>query len=310
MKKVLFLILGLLAFFPQSASAQSQRNPCVYLTTSNQNCVPVGSSVTGVGNSPMPVGGLANASAPTYVEGQTGSLSFDLTGNLRTTGGGGGSTTVPGFTPGGTFATLTATGSSASVALPAGATVAFQNTGTTTVSCTLGIGSATATANQIIVQAASTVFLVPGTNTFGACIDTTGSASNLVVLAGGSGLGTGFGGGGGASTGNTSVQSAVNVTLTDCSSTIATGGTAQNAFTAAATRHGFIIANIDTAEVMWINFTGTAVASGTGSYPLAPASTVTFSGLNSFASPIGMGINTALSVIAVTTAHKFSCTVW
>ncbi len=103
---------------------------------------------------------------------------------------------------------------------------------------------------------------------------------------------------------------AVNTTLTDCSGTIAAGATAQNAFTASATRHGFIIANIDTTEVMWINFTGTAAASGTASYPLAPADTVTFSSLNSFASPLGMGINTALSVIAATTAHKYSCTVW
>jgi hypothetical protein len=108
----------------------------------------------------------------------------------------------------------------------------------------------------------------------------------------------------------TTTQGAVNTTLTDCSGTIASGGAAQNAFTANAGRHGFIIANIDTDEVMWINFTGTAAASGTASYPLAPAAATTFSGLNSFASPLGMGINTALSVIAATTSHKFSCTVW
>lgn len=111
------------------------------------------------------------------------------------------SATLTGFTPGGTFATLTATNASASVALPVGATVAFQNTGTTTVSCTLGVGAATATISQIQVPASSTVFVTPGSNTFGACIDQTGSVSNLVVLAGGSGLGTGFGGGGGGSGG-------------------------------------------------------------------------------------------------------------
>jgi len=103
---------------------------------------------------------------------------------------------------------------------------------------------------------------------------------------------------------------AVNTTLTDCSGAITSGATAQNAFTAAATRHGFTIANIDTSEVLWISFTTTAAASGTGSYPLAPATATTFTGLSSFTSPIGMGINTALSVIAATTAHKFSCTVW
>jgi len=106
------------------------------------------------------------------------------------------------------------------------------------------------------------------------------------------------------------VLGTVNTTLTDCSGTITSGGTAQNAFTAAATRHGFTIANIDTTEVMWVSFTTTAAASGTASYPLAPATATTFAGLSSFTSPIGMGINTALSVIAATTSHKFSCTVW
>ncbi len=105
-------------------------------------------------------------------------------------------------------------------------------------------------------------------------------------------------------------QGAVNVTLTDCSGTITSGGAAQNAFTAAATRHGFTIANIDTTEVLWISFTTTAAASGTGSYPLGPADATTFSSLSSFTSPVGMGINTALSVIGATTAHKFTCTVW
>ena len=101
-----------------------------------------------------------------------------------------------------------------------------------------------------------------------------------------------------------------NITPTDCSGTIATGNTAQNAFTANAARKGFVIANIDTTEVMWISFTGTAAASGTGSYPLAPATATTFAQLNSFTSPYGFGMNTALSVVAGTSAHKYTCTVW
>ncbi len=105
-------------------------------------------------------------------------------------------------------------------------------------------------------------------------------------------------------------QGAVGVTLTDCSGTITSGATAQNAFTAAATRHGFTIANIDTTEPLWISFTTTAAASGTGSYPLAQADATTFANLSSFTSPQGMGINTALSVIAATTSHKYTCTVW
>jgi len=107
-----------------------------------------------------------------------------------------------------------------------------------------------------------------------------------------------------------STQGAVNITLTDCSGTIAAGGTAQNAFTASASRHGFTISNIDTTEPLWMSFTTTAAASGTGSYPIAQADATTFANLVSFTSPPGMGINTALSVIAATTSHKYSCTVW
>ncbi len=124
------------------------------------------------------------------------------------------SATLGGFAPAGTFATITATASSASVALPAGAVVIFQNTGTTAVSCTLGIGSATASASQNIVQPASWLALTVGSNTFGACIDVTGSASNVVVLTGGSGLPTGAGGGsGGGGGGAVTVADGADVAL-------------------------------------------------------------------------------------------------
>ncbi len=140
------------------------------------------------------------------------------------------SASVSGFAPAGTFANLTATGSSASVALPAGAVVAFQNTGTTAVSCTLGIGSATASASQNVIQAGSTVYFTVGSNTFGACIDQTGSTSNVVALSGGTGLGAGFGGGGsggssGAVFGPTAVGSAA------ANPPVLMGGTANGAAT-------------------------------------------------------------------------------
>ena len=53
---------------------------------------------------------------------------------------------------------------------------------------------------------------------------------------------------------------------------------------------------------------GTATPGTEGSWPLAPATATTFGQLSSFYSPIGF--NTALSVVAATTAHKFSCTRW
>lgn len=106
------------------------------------------------------------------------------------------------------------------------------------------------------------------------------------------------------------VQSAVNVTPTDCSGFITTGGTAQNAFAASATRHGFTILNFDTTEPLWISFTGTATANTVGSYPIAAATSTTFASAGSFTSPLGFGMNTALSVVAATTGHKWSCTWW
>jgi hypothetical protein len=106
------------------------------------------------------------------------------------------------------------------------------------------------------------------------------------------------------------VNGAPNLTPTDCSGAITTGGTAQNAFSAGATKHGFTIVNIDTSEPLWISFTTTAAASTAASYPLQAATATTFASPGSFTTPMGFGINTALSVIAVTTGHKFSCTWW
>lgn len=105
-----------------------------------------------------------------------------------------------------------------------------------------------------------------------------------------------------------------NITPTDCSGTIATGGTAQNAFGAQVALHGFTIANIDTTagsgEPLWISFTTAAAASTAGSYPLAAPIATTFAFLSSFTAPPGFGSNHAVSVIAVTTGHKYSCTYW
>ena len=108
--------------------------------------------------------------------------------------------------------------------------------------------------------------------------------------------------------------SSINITATDCSSTVTTGGTAQNAFTAQTTLHGFTIKNIDASagsgEPLWISFTTTAAANTAASYPLAAPTVTTFASGESFTAPPGFGLNHALSVIAATTGHKYSCTWW
>lgn len=103
-------------------------------------------------------------------------------------------------------------------------------------------------------------------------------------------------------------RTTVNVTPVDCSGAIATGGTAQNAFGASSGRQGFQIQNLDTSEPLWINLNGTAAASTAGSFALAAATATTFQNGGSYFSPFGF--NKALSVIAATTTHKYSCTSW
>lgn len=177
MRKILLALVILIAV-PISAMAQTPTNTDTYFYT------PGGGGVNGAVG--MCLDSTNRATAHAVPCSDPTAVATPVTGSFS----------LSGFTPNNNFASLTATNASASVALPAGAVVAFQNTGTTAVSCKLGVGSATAAANQNVIQGGSTQFFTVGANTFGACIDQTGSVSNLVVLAGGSGLGTGFGGGG------------------------------------------------------------------------------------------------------------------
>ena len=212
MRKILLALVILIAV-PISAMAQTPTNTDTYFYT------PGGGGVNGAVG--MCLDSTNRATAHAVPCSDPTAVATPVTGSFS----------LSGFTPNNNFASLTATNASASVALPAGAVVAFQNTGTTAVSCKLGVGSATAAANQNVIQGGSTQFLTVGANTFGACIDQTGSVSNLVVLAGGSGLGTGFGGGGsgGGGGGSATAGSGQIFPITnDMTTTIATTTTGQS----------------------------------------------------------------------------------
>ncbi len=241
---------------------------------------------------PPPAGTVAflcvyNLVAPVMTTGQVGFVQCDANGQVKTAGGGGGGGAV-------TIADGADTAEGSTTDSPA-------STPTTATAATMvSLMKALVNSNVSAVPAGTNVIghVITDTNSTTAATQATAANLNATVV------------GTGTFAVQAATQSAVNVTLSDCSGTITSGGAAQNAFTAAATRHGFTIANIDTTETLWISFTTTAAASGTGSYPLGPADATTFSTLSSFTSPVGMGINTALSVIAATTSHKFSCTVW
>lgn len=193
-----FLASAFLLMSVSLANAQAPTPLCIPGTspTSGQpTCVPV------TGSNPLPI---------------SGSFSANLTG----------------FLSNGSFATLTATGStSASTALPVGITVnptvRITNNGTTVVSCTMATGAATGLASNILVQSGSSVSRVVGAFDHIACIDQTGSVSNPVVIEGGSGLGNDSGGGGSGGGGGGAI-------------TIASGAVASGAYSSGSFASGSI----------------------------------------------------------------------
>jgi hypothetical protein len=107
----------------------------------------------------------------------------------------------------------------------------------------------------------------------------------------------------------TAVFGAPNRTPTDCSGTIASGGVAQNLLDSAHTDlHGFCLMNLDATEFMYMNLNGAAVAGAAGTYGLQPSSSTVQGG--SFCAPMGLGVKLNPSVVAATTAHKYTCTWW
>lgn len=101
------------------------------------------------------------------------------------------SATIGGFTPGGTYASLSVSGSSSRVALPAGLVVIVYNTGTNPAYITLGGNTAVATTGNDVVSPGGALALTVGANTYLAGI--TASSTTTLNISGGAGLPTGWG---------------------------------------------------------------------------------------------------------------------
>lgn len=181
-------------------------------------------------------------------------------------GGTGGS--ISPFAPGGVYATVTATGSSADATLPVGTAVVLSNTGTTVVSCNLTVGAGTSTTNKTIIQPASWVGLAVGLNTHFSCIDQTAAdtTSNLIVASGGTGLPTGSGGGGGSGSGGTATSTITNGTVT-------LGGTFQSVLASSALRKGCTLQDTGT-HPMWVYFGANGSATTANSLIIQPGQTI------------------------------------
>lgn len=106
------------------------------------------------------------------------------------------------------------------------------------------------------------------------------------------------------------------IAATNCSGSITLGGTAQVAIavpTVFAVIHGYSICNVDNThgpEVLWFSPVGTAVAAAAGSYPLNYPTAVTYANPGCYTTPDTWSSNGAVSVLAATTAHVYTCWWW
>lgn len=89
----------------------------------------------------------------------------------------------------------------------------------------------------------------------------------------------------------------------DGSGTITLGGTAQNLFGGATPVNGFGIYNPDANEDLWISLSTTAVLNGQGSIRIAANG-------GGYETPSGSRPFSSISVIGLTTGHKFTAIRW
>ena len=91
--------------------------------------------------------------------------------------------------------------------------------------------------------------------------------------------------------------------ITDGSSTITTGGTAQTLFAAAAERRGYTVQNLSSGNLYINDVGGTAVTTAAGSsFTLAPGAL--------YESPDGGRPTQAISIIGATTGQAFAAREW
>lgn len=92
-------------------------------------------------------------------------------------------------------------------------------------------------------------------------------------------------------------------TGSDASTTVTTGGTAQNLFSNATPSNGFAVYNPDPTEDLWISMSTTASANGTGCIRVAANG-------GGYETPPNMKPFHAISLLGATTGHKFTAVNW
>lgn len=265
----------------------------------------VASAAADSGN-PLKIGGKYNASPITLTDGNRGDLQLDINGYVKvnvTNTNANGQATLALSSP---VALAKNSGTGSTIA---GAAVGTAGTAATEVVTIQGIASGT------VVPVSLTSTTITGTvaaTQSGTWTDTVTQATAANLNATVVGTGT-FATQAALNAGTNDVGNVggrANVTPTDCSIALTTGGTAQNIISAGASLRGFQIQDMDTGktEGVWISLTTTAATNTVASYYIPPYSAT--SGAGSYVSPFGAGFNGNVSVIAATTGHKISCTKW
>ncbi|CAM5998811.1 unnamed protein product [Sphagnum balticum] len=229
--------------------------------------VTIGSTTSGTSGHLMM--GAVTASPPSYTSGQNDPFSLDTAGNIRIN-------CVTGCLGGGAITAASGAYSSGSLSVGAGTDGWNSTEGTKAdAPCALPASTTGCSITQILKAIANS------------SINATPGQSNTTTNIG-------------------AVSGIVNVTPTDCSGTITTGGTAQTLISAQTTLHGFTLANVDTTtgsgEPLGFSLTGTAAIGPVGTYELAAPTATTYAGLSSYSTPFGFGTNHAVSIIAATDA--------
>lgn len=161
--------------------------------------------------------------------------------------------------------------------------------------------SGTWTAGVTQATAASLNATVVGTGTFAVQAAESGTWTNTVTQTTAANLNATVVNGG-----TFAVQGADKVggnTSTDGSTTITTGGTAQNLFSGSTPAHGFEVCNPGATDDLWVSDSTTAAANNTGSYRV---------GANGgcYVTPLGRLPIQAVSVVAATTGDKITARSW
>lgn len=90
-------------------------------------------------------------------------------------------------------------------------------------------------------------------------------------------------------------------TVTDKSSTITLGGTAQNMTGAGTVVNGFQVSNPDAVNDLWVSWSTTALANGSGSHRVAANGGEYVSDFRT---------NSAVSIVGAVTGQKFTASIW